>query len=101
RLINLDPSSLSPNPQSTSFRYRGYLRVPLRGRYRFTAEGEGELTFSIHGAPVLSGAGVLSRLPVAEAELQGGDNRIEVAFRPTGKPGPPFRLLWSSEEFAP
>ncbi|MBI81939.1 MAG: hypothetical protein CMJ81_01965 [Planctomycetaceae bacterium] len=79
---------------------RGYLKLRLRGDYRFALRGNGTATLLINDEPVIVAArGELSRAKPVQVTLVKGYNRLEIDYRSPLDGPAQLRLYWSSEEF--
>jgi hypothetical protein len=80
-----------PHAHRMAASWGGPLRVRRGGVYRFWASGDGRLSVSVDGVPVLEGD--LARYSGPSIFLAEGGHRLEVSYRWSG-PAAHFRLGW-------
>ena len=102
-LLVLPDQPVSPFLAAGPFRatLRGYLKLRLRGGFRFALRGKGTATLLINDEPVIVAArGELSRVKPVEVAMVKGYNRLEIDYRSPLEGPAQLRLYWSSEEFS-
>lgn len=90
---------LQPGPFHAQF--DGYVRVPLRGKYRLGCVGRGTAKLTVNDQLLAQGPLQPSpdAAPLTECRLHTGYNRIRIQYT-SGEPGPwQLRLLWQHEQF--
>jgi mono/diheme cytochrome c family protein len=89
---------LQPGPYQATF--EGYLRVRLKGSYRFSLKGNGVATLQIGGQEVLVGQGDLSAGEPVSVTLPSGFVRIALRYDSPSEGDATVRLYWQSPSFA-
>jgi type 1 glutamine amidotransferase/cytochrome c551/c552 len=72
----------------------GYLKVRLRGDFRFQLTGTGDLELHLNGRQVLLGKG-----EVETVSLHKGYNQVQVLYQSPAKGDASFRLSWAGDDF--
>lgn len=80
-------------------RIAGFLKLKLKGQFRFSAVGQGELQLSINRVPILEHQGDLGAAVPAEVELVKGYNFFDLIYQPPADPMAQLRIEWESDEF--
>jgi sugar phosphate isomerase/epimerase/cytochrome c2 len=78
---------------------RGWIKVPLRGDYRFELTGSGTATLRINGQEVVGGSGDLKGRTTGAATLRQGFNRFELAYTSPANGPAACRLWWTDGSF--
>ncbi len=79
----------------------GFLKVPLRGLYRFRFGGSGQASLSIGGQQIIAGSGDdLSTAASAPVRLGKGYNRLRIEYSSPADAVANFQLCWSADSFA-
>jgi type 1 glutamine amidotransferase/cytochrome c551/c552 len=79
----------------------GFLKLPLRGSYRFHFTGGGHAELWINGQQVVEGtAEDLSTVESPLLRLRKGYNALRIAYAPAADAPASFQLHWSGENFA-
>ncbi|MEC9094319.1 MAG: hypothetical protein VX438_16535 [Planctomycetota bacterium] len=85
--------------RKTRIRYAGYLKLKLKGTYRFSLVGNGDIRLLINDIDLTKGQGNLSTMTQATANLVKGYNKFELTYRPPEKGAAKFRVYWENEDF--
>ena len=99
-LLN-EKESVTPFVQDRNIkiRFSGFLKLKLKGAYRFSLVGNGKLELRLNNEEVLNGAGDLAKLKPVEVDLVKGYNRLEVVFTPPATGTAKLRIYWQNEAF--
>ena len=75
-----------------------YVRLRLKGEYRFSAEGRGTLRLSLNDKPVFAHKGDLAEQAPISVALIRGYNTLRLDYESPGSGDATFRLYWQSDE---
>jgi cytochrome c2 len=78
----------------------GWIKVPLRGDYRFQFTGSGAVSLRINEQEIVAGSGDLSTLASGAATLRQGLNRFELVYASPEIGPAACRLWWTDGSFA-
>ncbi len=88
---------LEPGPFTAT--WEGYITLDVWNKITFTAEGAGELTFTVNGAPVLELKGAAFPAEGKTLRLEKGKNRVVAVYKSLGSGAGRVRLLWACSDF--
>jgi cytochrome c553/sugar phosphate isomerase/epimerase len=94
------PAASGLTPGAFTATASGWLKVPLRGDYRFQFTGCGAATLRINGQEIASGSGDLSELTMRTTSLRQGLNRLELVYSSPESGPAACRLWWTDGSFA-
>jgi len=96
---NQPPTALVPAGPFTAT-FRGYIKLKLKGKYRFHFVGRGKVDLSINAKEVVKGdLARLGRSNKHEASLIRGYNRITIRYQSPSEGDSQLRLYWTGPEF--
>ena len=75
-----------------------YVRLRLKGEYRFSAEGRGSLRLSLNDKPVFARSGDLGEQAPVTVALIKGYNTLRLDYVSPASGDATFRLYWQSDE---
>ena len=80
--------------------YHGFLKLKLKGSFRFKIFGRGQITLKLNDQTVFDGVhGEFAEAQPVEVELVKGYNVIEIDYVSQPDGSGQFRVYWSSDEF--
>ncbi|MCA9267610.1 MAG: c-type cytochrome, partial [Planctomycetales bacterium] len=80
--------------------FTGYLKLPLRGDFRFSLRGRGSARLTLGEEQILAvGPGDLATAAPATVELAKGWNKLRLEYESPATGDAAVRLVWESDEF--
>ncbi len=94
------PKTAFQSGDPTTIKMSGFVKLKLKGTYRFRAKSIGQFELWVNQKPVLkTSSSKLEDSAVAEIDMVKGYNQIQISYRPENKVLSQFRLYWSSDDF--
>lgn len=93
------PPAVGLQPGAFTAVARGYLKAPLRGKYRLRLARAGTAELILNGTQVLTGTGDLSTTAGADILLHGGYNKLELRYTSPAEGAAALQVLWQGQDF--